>query len=200
MFGFVVLLSHMFLYFIRGLRFRVRTMNFSGRRFNLYFLLTVALALGAGCATGKKDSKQTAALRVHIECSANIAPSGQTVLVLRSQPVQATVTVDPILTEANIAAAKLIDTPGGFAVELKFDSAGTRTLEQYSSSNPGKHLVIFGQWGLKSGDGRWLAAPIIGHRIGTGVLAFSVDASRDEAMKLVLGLNNNAAKMAAKKF
>lgn len=172
-------------------------MNFYWLRFNLYLLLMAALVMGAGCATGKKETKQTAALRVHIECSANIGGSGQTVSVLRSQPVQATVTVEPILTEANIVAAKLIETPGGFAVEVKLDSTGTWTLDQYSSSNPGKHFVIFGQWGDKVVDGRWLAAPIIGHRIASGILAFTPDADRDEAKQLVLGLNNNAAKIAA---
>ena len=47
---------------------------------------------------------------------------------------------------------------------------------------------------------RWLAAPLIGHRNATGVLAFTPDLSREEAQQLVIGLNNNAAKMAAKKF
>ena len=160
--------------------------------------MTVALALGAGCATGKKD-KQTAALRVHIECSANLGGSGQTVTLLRSQPVQATVTVEPILSEANIVAAKLLDTPGGYAVELKFNSTGAWTLEQFSSANPGKHFVIFGQWSEKVVDGRWLAAPIIGHRNATGVLAFTPDMSREEAQQLVIGLNHNAAKIASNK-
>jgi len=172
-------------------------MNFYGRRFNLYLLLTVALTVAAGCATEKKEDKQTAALRIHIECAANFASNSQTVSVLRSQPVQATITSEPILTEANIVSATLLETPGGFAVEVKFNDTGKYTLEQFSSVNPGKHFVIFGQWGKKTTDGRWLAAPIIGHRIASGVLAFTPDADREEAKQLVLGLNN-AAKLAAK--
>ena len=82
-------------------------------------------------------------------------------------------------------------------MEVKFNDTGKYTLEQFSSVNPGKHFVIFGQWGKQTTDGRWLAAPIIGHRIASGVLAFTPDADRKEAKQLVLGLNN-AAKLAAK--
>ena len=173
-------------------------MNFYGRRFNLYLLLMAALALAAGCATDKKADKQTAALRVHLECAANFASSSQTITLLRSQPVQANITKEPILTEANIVAATLLETPGGFAVEVKFNDTGKYTLEQFSSANPGRHFVIYGQWGKTIKDGRWLAAPIIGHRLAGGVLAFTPDADREEARQLVLGLNN-VAKLAAKK-
>ena len=48
-------------------------------------------------------------------------------------------------------------------------------LEQYTAANPGRHLVIFGQWGDKLADGRWLAAPLITHRISNGLLAFTPD-------------------------
>jgi preprotein translocase subunit SecD len=169
-------------------------MNFYGRRFNLYLLLAFALALAGGCATSKND-KETAALRVHIECAANLGSTGQTVSVLRADPVLVTIARDPILTEANIVKATLLNTPGGFAVEVKFDESGTWILEQYSAANPGRHFAIFGQWGKKLANGRWLAAPLISHRIADGVLAFTPDASRDEAAQLVAGLNNVARQM-----
>jgi len=196
MFGFVVLLSHMFLYFIRGLRFRVRTMNFYGRRFNLYFCLLAALMLASGCATGKKADKQLAALRLHLESNANVPGTSQTVSVLRASPIAVTIATQPVLTEANIIAAVLLDTPGGSAVEVKFDEMGTLTLEQYTSAYAGKHFVIFGQWGEKGQEGRWLAVPVISGRIANGVLSFTADATRDEAKQLVLGLNNVAKQVA----
>ncbi len=133
-------------------------MNFYARRFNLYLLLA-ALALVSGCATGKNDDKQPAALRIHIESDAGMASNSKTISVLRSEPVAVTIVTEPILTEANIVAAKLMETPGGFAVEVKFDESGGWTLEQFSAANPGKHFVIFGQWGDKLANGRWLAAP-----------------------------------------
>ena len=71
-----------------------------------------------------------------------------------------------------MVAARLIDAPGGFAVQVKFDDTGSWTLEQFRHQS-GKHLVIFGQWGDKLDDGRWLAAPLIIHRMAGGTLAFT---------------------------
>ena len=139
-------------------------MNFYGRRFNLYLLLA-ALVLLAGCALFKRQDKGEAALRVHIESGEHLSEGTKTISVLRATPVMVTIVTEPILTEADIAGASLITTPGGFAVQVKFDESGSLILEQYSSANPGKHLVIFGQWGEKLVNGRWLAAPSInGHR------------------------------------
>ena len=73
-------------------------------------------------------------------------------------------------------------------------------LEQYSAANPGKHFAIFGQWGEKLADGRWLAAPLITHRIADGMLSFTPDMSREEADRLVLGLNNVAKKILKGQF
>jgi preprotein translocase subunit SecD len=110
------------------------------------------------------------------------------------------IATEPILTEANIVAAGLIETPGGFAVKVKFDQSGSWTLEQFSAMNPGKHFVIFGQWGEKLVNGRWLAAPSITRRMASGTLAFTPDASRAEAEQLVKGLNVAATNYAAVKM
>ena len=175
-------------------------MNFYGRRFNLYLLLMLALALVSGCAMFKKWNPQVAALRIHIESGANVPGVSETVPVMRNDPVMVQIATEPILTEANIVAAGLIETPGGFAVKVKFDQSGSWTLEQFSAMNPGKHFVIFGQWGEKLVNGRWLAAPSITRRMATGTLAFTPDASRAEAEQLVKGLNVAATNYAAAKM
>lgn len=170
-------------------------MNFYARRFNTFLLMVAVLSLATGCAMWKKDGKQTAILRLHIESSANVGASGKTISVLRTQPVQVPITTEPVLTEANIIAATLLEAPGGFAVQLKFDETGAWTLEQYSAANPGKHFAVFGQWSEKTGDSRWLAAPLITRRNASGVFAFTPDASREEAAQLVSGLNKVAKKI-----
>jgi len=165
------------------------------RQFNIYLMLAATLGLLCGCSSlTNKPHGPTAALRVHIEASHDslALDTGQTVSVLRADPVLVTIAKDPILTEANIIAAKLIEAPGGFALEVRFDETGTWVLEQYTAANPGSHLVIFGQWGEKLDNGRWLAAPIITHRIANGVLAFTPDMSHSEAEQLVTGLDNVA--------
>jgi len=166
-------------------------MKVLARRFNIYLTLAFLLGLVCGYQTGK-PKKEVGALRVHIEVSPDPTGTSQNISVLRSDPVLVTIKREPILTEANIVWAKVIDARGGFAIEIKFDENGAWLLEQYSAANPGRHFVIFGQWSEKPVAGRWLAAPLITHRIDDGVLAFTPDCSREEADQLVPGLNNIA--------
>jgi len=82
-------------------------------------------------------------LRVHIEVSPDPAGTSQNISVLRSNPVLVTIKREPILTEANIVSAKVIDTRGGFAIEIKFDENGTwlrRTIFRRQSRRSFRHL------------------------------------------------------------
>ena len=168
-------------------------MNFYVRGFNLYLLAALLLC---GCASKDKNKKDfLGTLRVHIESSGNLAGSGQKVKLLRANPVEITVDTESILSEANILAVTLINTPGGFALKVRFDETGSWTLEQFSSANPGRHFVIFGQWDKNPGDGRWLAAPLITRRISDGTLVFTPDCSREEARKLMISVNLAAKKI-----
>ncbi len=169
-------------------------MNFYMRRFNTILQLIAVLALTAGCVTGKKEDKQLGILRVHLETSGDVLGTAQEVSVLRSEPMLVTIAVQPVLTEANVIAARLLENAGGFAIEVQFDEVGGRMLELYSSSNPGKHFAVFGQWDEKIKDGRWLAAPLISRRLANGNFSFSPDASREEAVRLVDGLNRTVKK------
>jgi preprotein translocase subunit SecD len=162
-------------------------MRVLSRQFNIYLALAVLLGLAGGCQTSKKT--QTAALRVHIESGTDPTGASQQISVLRSDPVLVTVKREPILSEAHVVNAQVIDAQGGFALKIKFDENGAWLLEQYSAANPGRHFVIFGQWGEKNTDGRWLAAPLISRRISDGTLAFTPDCSREEADQLVAGIN-----------
>jgi len=115
---------------------------------------------------------------VHIEVSPDLTGASQNISVLRSDPVLVTIKREPILSEANIVSARAFNAMGGFALEFKFDENGTWLLEQYSAANPGAHFVIFGQWGKKNSDGRWLADPVIGRRISNGTLVFHAPTAR----------------------
>lgn len=160
------------------------------RRFNL-FLALASLALLCGCQTDKKP-KDVATLRVFIESNTANSGSTKTVSVLRSDPMLVTIYGEPILSEANIVEARVIDTRGGFAIQIQFDEISGTILEQYSAANPGRHFAIMAQWGQKLVNSRWLAAPLITRRIADGKLSFTPDMTREEADQLVLGLNNAA--------
>ena len=164
------------------------------RRFNTYLALVTAVGMLSACQTMKQNGI-AGALRVYIETDANGASTSKAVSVFRAHPMTVTVATTQILTERNITAAKVVDTQGGFAIQIQFDQNGTWTLEQYSTSNLGKHFVIFGQWGEKVADGRWLAEPLITRGIANGMLVFTPDASPEEAGRLVLGLNEAIKKI-----
>ncbi|HEY5041509.1 MAG TPA: hypothetical protein VIK53_05845 [Verrucomicrobiae bacterium] len=170
-------------------------MNFYARRFNLYLPALLALMLAGGCSTFKKDkSEPLGTIHIHVQSSANLPDQIKTVSVVRASPVLLTISPQPFLSEANLLAARLIEAEGGFAIQLKFDETGGWMLEQTLAANPGKHLVIFGQWGDTPDDARWLAAPIITGRIANGILTFTPDMSHDEAQQFVDRLNNSAKK------
>ncbi len=175
-------------------------MNFYRRRFNLYFLPAALCLLVSGCALWHRQHDFGAVLRIHVESELSTAGSNKSISVLRSQPVTINISTDPILTEADVSSAKLIDSPGGgFSMEITFEEAAGWKLEQYTAGNPGKHLAIFAQWSSKKGDGRWLAAPSINRRMAGGVLTFTPDASREEAEQLVKTLNVDAKRNAGLK-
>ena len=171
-------------------------MNFYARRFNLYLVFVLVLPL-CGCEFfknefGKKKAEKAGAIRIHIESPVSVPGKSRTISLLRSSPMAVTIEEDPVLTEANLLAAELVETPGSYAVHVRFDETGGWALEQATARNPGKHLVIFGQWGETKEQGRFLAAPVINRRIGSGELTFSPDASREETQQMVDGLNNLA--------
>ena len=166
-------------------------------RFNIYLLLGLALVLACGCQTrGDDKDKVMATLRVHLEVAPESMDFSTSVPVYREHPVMVTVDKSPFLTEANVESAKVVDVRGGFDLEIKFDRRGTWLLEEYTTTNPGKHLAVFSEFGVKkSRTSRWLAAPIIYRRISNGILSFTPDASREESERIALGLNNVAKKI-----
>ncbi|MGD0614922.1 MAG: hypothetical protein ABSA69_05700 [Verrucomicrobiota bacterium] len=166
-------------------------------RFNIYLLSAAACVLVSGCHLGghKKD-KHLATLRVHVEVVPESMDFSTTVSVSRTAPLQVTVDKSPILTEANVASARVVDVPGGFDLQIQFDRQGTWLLESYTTSNLRKHLALFSMFVDDSGkkQSRWLAAPIITRRVGNGLLSFTPDATREEAEAIAKGLRSVAKK------
>ena len=163
-------------------------------RFNIYLLLAVVLIVVVGCSTlSSRSKKQIATLRVHLESPHN--PSGMTevVSVIRASPMSINIESQPFLTESDLTAAKLIAGNEEFFLQLQLNQQGQRLLEQYSSANPQRRIVIRSQFRLGTNVfDRWLAAPLVTRRISDGIIAFSPDADREEAEALVAGLNKAA--------
>jgi preprotein translocase subunit SecD len=162
-------------------------------RFNIYLLLAVAVVLMCGCRTGGdgKTKKQFATLRIHAEAPPRQPGFTTSVPISRTEPTKLTVGTSPVLTELHLSSARVIDTPAGFELELKFDRQGMLLLEESTGSNPGRRLAIFCYFGEAGWEeGRWLAAPIVRRRISNGIFSFTPDATRDEAEQIATSLNN----------
>lgn len=187
--NFVVLFSHINLYKREWFRLCGGIMDLAPRRFNSYFLaLALALAggVGFGCKTTSGKAPQTT-LRVHAQATDN---SGFTrrIKVFRAFPADMVVEQSHLLTEAEVKDAAVVETLGGFALQIKLGSRGQWLLDHHSSLHLGRRLAIFATFGPDGKQARWLAAPILSRRISDGVLLFTPDATREEAELIVAGL------------
>jgi hypothetical protein len=64
-------------------------------------------------------------------------------------------------------------------------------LDGATSANHNKRIAIFARFPKE----RWLGSPVIQKRIGNGIITFTPDCTREEADRLVRGLNNVAKKI-----
>jgi preprotein translocase subunit SecD len=183
---------------IHGVRFNLNL--FAGgslARFAGLLCFCTLLGFLCGCRTeADKLKKQTSTLKIHIEATPDSSNRTRPVSVFRASPVVINIDKNPILTEALVREARVIEDMGTFQIRLQFDRRGTWILEQYSNSHRGRRLAIFSQFEEKPGAvmnaGRWLAAPVITRRVSDGLIVFSPDATREECEQIVRGLNNLA--------
>ncbi|MBI3418454.1 MAG: hypothetical protein HY043_24450 [Verrucomicrobia bacterium] len=145
-------------------------------------------------AEEKKHSKEASTIRFHVETGALGTERSLEVSVLRSQPIKFFVEREPFINEGNVVSASLVEADDTFSIKIQLDRRGTWMLENMTASNTGKHLAIYSQFG----DARWIAAPLIRNRLGKGEIIFTPDVSREEAVRLIRGLNNVAAKIQKK--
>lgn len=164
-------------------------MLFRPRCFNTYLLAGLLAVLAGGCAApSKEDKKVVSAMRLHLEV--NPSPAGQStrVNIGRSDPLAVTVDTQSFLNELHVEKASVLDVLGGFSIALQFNSDGAILLEQYTGAYNGRRMAIAAEFG----EFRWIAAPVIRQRLAAGQLVFTPDLTREEAERLVRGLNRVA--------
>ena len=158
-------------------------MKFGPAAFNIYLLGVIAL-LGFGCATSKKD-KELSTIRFHIETNPDATGRNTVAMIGRKEPFAVNVENAPFLTEAHVQHAAVVDALGGYQIMIQFDRQGTWLLEQYSTASKEKRAAISSAFP----EVRWLAAPRLTKRLTDGVIVFTPDATREEADRIVRGLN-----------
>jgi len=163
-------------------------MNIRVASFNIYYLLLFLLSCSAGCKTAeeREKSKEAASLRLFLETKRGGMGHTGGVPVYRENPVYYNIEREPFLTEADLDTAEVVEARGGFAIRAQFNGHAAMVLESVTVAHMGQHIVVQSDFGQL----RWLAAPLITHRIPNGELTFTPDASREESERIVRGLTN----------
>ncbi|MBI4324273.1 MAG: hypothetical protein HY674_03325 [Chloroflexi bacterium] len=163
-------------------------MTIRSNPFNILLLwLAMALGLAAGCMTTREGTqgKEATVLRFHLE----VNPDGtHHNIPISVYGIPVNVQRDPFLDEGSIQEAAVVDSLGGFSLKVRFDHHGTLVLDNMTTASKGQRIAVFSQFG----QARWLAAPVINRRISDGVFVFTPDATKEEAERIVKGLNNVA--------
>ena len=162
---------------------------------NTFLLLFLALHIAA-CKTDeeKKRDKELTSLQVCLAAEAPANDRGSAVAIGRTPLMYVKLEKSGFLDTGDILRARLVDNidkVGGWAIAVQFDSHGTLLLDSMTSRYKGMHLAIM----LGAKEERWVAAPLINHRITNGYLVFTPEATREEAERYVRGLNNIAKKI-----
>jgi preprotein translocase subunit SecD len=126
-----------------------------------------------------------------METNPDGTPHSGGVAVYRERPTMVNVNKEPFLTEGDVQEAAVVDALGGFVIKIQFNRHGSLVLENTTTAYRGRRIAIQSQFG----ESRWLAAPVIASRIVNGTYVFTPDASREEAERIVRGLNKVAAEI-----
>lgn len=163
-------------------------------QWNINVFCAAALAFflcGCKSAEERKHAKEESVISLHIETNPDGSAKNTPVPVYRKRPMMVNVVIQPILTTEDLASASVVDVQGGFGVELVFSEHGTKILDMYTTSQKGRRIAINAAFP----EIRWLAAPLITHRISDGKFVFTPDATKEEAERLVRGLTNTVKEM-----
>jgi hypothetical protein len=161
-------------------------------RFNIYLAAMALVApLLNGCST-TSGKRAEASLRFHLETNLDGTERTMPITIGRSAPFAMGIETRCFLTEFNIEKAAVVEAPGGFAMSIEFNREGGWILDQYSTAHKGRRVAIAAEF---SRELRWLGAPIMRERISNGLFVFTPDATREEAEKIVSGLNVVAEKV-----
>lgn len=168
-------------------------MKFDRSRINLYLALLLFVAAASGCATEEERrlKEEASSLRLYLEQESDRGDQTTVVPIYRAAPSLVRIDKNYFLDEGHLIRADVVDVVGGFAIAVEFDFHGRLVLENVSNSYRGRRIAIYSMFT----DGRWLAAPRMVQRITDGKLVFTPDATREEAERLVRGLNNVAVQL-----
>jgi preprotein translocase subunit SecD len=158
-------------------------------RFNTYLCAVLGLLFVCGCESlsgSKKKEKEATIVELHLEVNPDGGSDNGPVQINRDNPFSVNVDKTPFVDTTDVVEAGVVDDLGGFLIKLKFNWRGTALLDSCTTGNRGKRIAVY----CKFGKARWIASPVIRKRISDGVFTFTPDVTREEADRIVKGLNN----------
>lgn len=172
-----------------------RNMKTWATSFNIYLLLAAILCV-VGCKSDPtKTKKELSTIRLHMEVHDDGSGGSGPVDVTREK-FRVNIDKEPFLLEGDVSKADIVEAVGGFAIQVNFNARAALRLDMMTSSYKGQRIAILCQYPKSktttNAFSRWVAAPKITKRIATGVFVFTPDCSREEAERIVRGLNNVA--------
>ncbi|MGV3774217.1 MAG: hypothetical protein ACO1QB_15050 [Verrucomicrobiales bacterium] len=168
-------------------------MTIRSARFNIILLFFLSGAFLSGCKTTeeKTKAKEAAMISFHLEVNPDGTPTSGQVPIYREQPFFVNVQKVAFLDTSYVSKAEVVDTADGFVMRINFDPGGSARLDGYTASYKGQRICVMAQWT----EARWLAAPRISRRLNEGILVFTPDCTRQEAERIVNGINNVVKKI-----
>jgi preprotein translocase subunit SecD len=164
----------------------------TGRTYINIILLLAGVV--AGCQSSKDKNKEFSLVKLHAESSDSGSDFTKSVPIYRASPTYVTVDNNAFLDENDLVRASLVE-ENGFDIQLQFNEHGVLLLENITRSNQGRRIAIFCDFGKSA---RWLAAPVFNKPVTDGIITFTPDATREEAERIVRGLNNEVKELKKK--
>lgn len=159
-------------------------------RFNIYLAALAAVLLisceTTGSSSGKKKGKEASTFRMYIESRREMPDRTREISVYRENPVKLLVYKEPVIDERHLAKVEVIDAKEGFVMVVRMNPEGTLLLQNISAGERGKRLVVESMFT----ELRFLGALYLARNIPDGILVFQPDATREEAERIVRGINN----------
>lgn len=164
-----------------------RRINFYLFALNTMLLAALAGMPGLGCAErdAHGNKRKPAQLRFHLEANNDVPDRLTTVTLGRAAPFSYTVARWPMFKDDQVVAATLLEKDGLYSIRIKLDHQGGTMLNQLSSANNGRRIAVWADFG----EVRWIGSIFIAKRITNGELTFTPDTTKEQAERIVDGVN-----------
>lgn len=141
--------------------------------------------------TGRSTGRDKLTLRFHEQVEGVMPEEHAREIEVPATKQKLTINPFPTLSEKDVLEARLYPTAGGDAVMLRFDAHGAGMLDELTTRDRGRYLVILV-------NEKPVAVVLVQERITNGQFLVEGDFTDDEAKKLVDSLNKQAGRKSEK--